>query len=178
MDLSWIYKMLSELNSFERVKRRELKYTVNGVSRRMSQANYSPFRKSYLSLSIKASAHFKLQCKYYCWNHFAVTRITCRSILRCQWSTRTRGTKAFLKVLKKSITNITPRNVSVSSKDILTFLYDGHSISFTVASIMEGPGSPTMWGSTIAKKPGRILPNLWSASKKTVKMSEIILISM
>ena len=174
MDLSWIYRiMLSEFNSFERVKRRELKYTVNGVSRRMSQANNSPFRKSCFSLSIKASAHCKLQCKYYCRNHIAVTRITCRSILTCQWSTR--DTKAFLRY---SIWNLTPRNVSVSSKDILVFLYDGHSIFFTVASIMEGLGSPTMWGSIVAKKPGRILPNLRSASKKTVKMSEIILISM
>ena len=86
----------------------------------------------------------------------------------------TRGTKSLLKVLK----NLTPRNVSVSSKDILAFLYDGHSISFTVASIMEGLDYPTMWGSTVAKKPGRVHPNLRSASKKTVKMPEIILISM
>ena len=62
--------------------------------------------------------------------------------------------------------------------DILAFLYDGHSISFTVTAIMEGLGFPTMCGGIVAKKPGRILPNPRSASKKTVKMSEIILISM
>ena len=76
------------------------------------------------------------------------------------------------------MSNLTPGNVSVSSKDVWSFPYDGHSIVFTVASIVEGLGFPTMWGSTVAKKPGRILPNLRSASKKTVKMSEIILISM
>ena len=110
MDLSWTYRMLSEFNSFERGKRRELKYTVNGVSRRMPQANNSPFRKSYFSLSIKVPAHCKLQCKYYCWNHIAVTRITCSSILRCQWNTR--GTKAFLKVLKNQY-KILPQGMSV-----------------------------------------------------------------
>ena len=77
-----------------------------------------------------------------------------------------------------NVSNFTPRNVRVSSKDILVFLYDGHSIFFTVASIMEGLGSPTTWGSIVAKKPGRILPNLRSASKKTVKILEIILISV
>ena len=77
-----------------------------------------------------------------------------------------------------NVSNFTPRNVRVSSKDILVFLYDGNSIFFTVASIMEGLGSPTTWGSIVAKKPGRILPNLRSASKKTVKILEIILISV
>ena len=43
-----------------------------------------------------------------------------------------------------NVSNFTPRNVRVSSKDILVFLYDGHSIFFTVAFIVEGLGSPTM----------------------------------
>ena len=64
--------MLPKFNSFERVKRRELKYSVNGVSRRVSLANNSPFRKSYFSLSIKALPCCKLQSEYYCWNHNAV----------------------------------------------------------------------------------------------------------
>ena len=102
--------MLSEFNSFERVKRRTLEYSVNGVSRRMSLANNSPFRKSYFSLSIKAFAHCKLQCEYYCWNHIAVTRNTCRRILRCQWNTG--GTKALLKVLKNQY-KILPQGMSV-----------------------------------------------------------------
>ena len=42
---------------------------------------------------------------------------------------------------------------------------------------MEGVRYPTMGGSTVAKAPGKILLNLRSASKKTVKMTEIILIS-
>ena len=44
--------MLSEFNSFGRVKRRELKYSVNGVSRRISLTNNSPFKQSYFSLFI------------------------------------------------------------------------------------------------------------------------------
>ena len=47
--------------SFERVKRRELKYSVNGVPRRMSLTNNSPFRKSYFSLSIQALPYCKLE---------------------------------------------------------------------------------------------------------------------
>ena len=104
---SW---MLPKFNSFERVKRRELKYSVNGVSRRVSLANNSPFRKSYFSLSIKALPCCKLQSEYYCWNHNAVRRNTCRSILRCQWNTR--GTKALLKVLKHQY-QILPQGMSV-----------------------------------------------------------------
>ena len=104
MDLSRIYRMLSEFNSFERVKRRELKYSVNGVSRRMSLANNSPFRKLYFSLSIKALPYCKLQREYYCWNHIAVMKNTCRSILRWQWNTR--GTKALLKILKNQYQNL------------------------------------------------------------------------
>ena len=34
-----ILRLLSEFNSFERVKRRELKYSVNGVSRHISLTN-------------------------------------------------------------------------------------------------------------------------------------------
>ena len=47
--------------SFERVKSRELKYSVNGVPRRMSLTNNSPFRKSYFSLSIQALPYCKLE---------------------------------------------------------------------------------------------------------------------
>ena len=47
--------------SFERVKRRQLKYSVNGVSMCMSLANNSPFRKSYFLLSIQALPYCKLQ---------------------------------------------------------------------------------------------------------------------
>ena len=52
MQVESILRMLSEFNSFERVKRRELKYRVNGVSRRISLTNNSPFKQSYFSLSI------------------------------------------------------------------------------------------------------------------------------
>ena len=58
--------------SFKRVKCRELKYSVNGVPRRMSLTNNSPFRKSYFSLSIQALPYCKLELM-----HIAVTRNNC-----------------------------------------------------------------------------------------------------
>ena len=47
--------------SFERVKCRDLKYSVNGVPRRMSLTNNLPFRKSYFSLSIQPLPYCKLE---------------------------------------------------------------------------------------------------------------------
>ena len=47
--------------SFERVKCRELKYSVKGVPRRMPLTNNSSFRKSYFSLSIQALPYCKVQ---------------------------------------------------------------------------------------------------------------------
>ena len=131
-------------------------------------SNNSPFKQSYFSLSIiRALPYGKVQI---------MRVLLLKSVCGCQWNTR--GTKALLKVLKhQKKKNLTPGNVTISSKDILVLLYDGNSIIFTVAFTMEGIGFPTMWGSIVAKKPGRILPNPRSASKKTVKMLEIILIS-
>ena len=130
-------------------------------------SNNSPFKQSYFSLSIiRALPYGKVQI---------MRVLLLKSVCGCQWNTR--GTKALLKVLKHQKKNLTPGNVTISSKDILVLLYDGNSIIFTVAFTMEGIGFPTMWGSIVAKKPRRILPNPRSASKKTVKMLEIILIS-
>ena len=96
MDLSWIYilRMSSEFNSFERVKRRELKYSVKGVC--LGQIIPHSSNRISPSISIKALAYCKQQCEYYYWNHFAVMRKNCR--LRCHWNTR--GTTSLLKVIK------------------------------------------------------------------------------
>ena len=85
--------------SFERVKRRQLKYSVNGVLMCMSLANNSPFRKSYFLLSIQALLYCKLQLmlllllESYCSYEEQL-----QEFLTCQWNTC--GTKALLKVLK------------------------------------------------------------------------------
>ena len=60
-----ILRMLSEFNSFERVKRRELKYSVNGVSRRISLRNKRvSVGGNKCQLSVKILAICQLSVKF------------------------------------------------------------------------------------------------------------------
>ena len=64
-----ILRLLSEFNSFERVKRRELKYSVNGVSRRISLTNKRVWiggNKCRLSVKILAICQLSVKFKAFC----------------------------------------------------------------------------------------------------------------
>ena len=159
--------------SFERVKHRQL----ISIYRRMSLANNSPFRKSHFSLSIQALPYCKLQLMLVLLlESYRSYKEQLQEHLTCQWNIR--GTKALLKVLKNQY-QILPQGMSVYPPKtywpfcmmVTVFLLPSH-LSWKVLTFQPWDGS------TVAKKPGRVHPNLRSASKKTVKMPEIILISM
>ena len=64
-----ILRMLSEFNSFERVKHRELKFSVNSVSRRISLTNKRVWiggNNCQLSVKILAICQLSVKFKAFC----------------------------------------------------------------------------------------------------------------
>ena len=53
----------------------------------------------------------------------------------------------------------TPRYISVSSKHVLSPFDDGNSVTFPIASAVEGSGSPAVRGGAVAQHPLRVTTN-------------------
>ncbi len=53
----------------------------------------------------------------------------------------------------------TPRDVSVSSKYVLSLFDDGNSVIFPITPAVEGTGSPAVTGGAVAQHPPRVTSN-------------------
>ena len=71
----------------------------------------------------------------------------------------------------KWIQFLTSRNFSVTTKNILVFLYNCYHIFLSVATSVEGIASPAMWRGSVAKQPVRIMSN--GRNQELMKICEI-----
>ena len=54
---------------------------------------------------------------------------------------------------------LTPRNIRVSSEHVLVFFDDCNRVTFPIAFVVKGTGSPAMSGGLPTQRPVAVIPN-------------------
>ena len=62
----------------------------------------------------------------------------------------------------------TPRNISVSSKHVLSLFDDGNRVTFPITPAVECTGSPAVSGGAVTQQPLRLISN--SRRQELIKM--------